>query len=105
MLINILKKQQLILRPLALLRSKHTKSSEQIPTPFKRAPIVMHSRVQQIAAPKEGDKSTTAVRRNRYYEKPFLKRQRIKMEIEQKKFKDSVRKKVQLVLQMKARGM
>ncbi|GES92727.1 hypothetical protein RCL_jg22012.t1 [Rhizophagus clarus] len=133
--IFVFKKNQLVLRPLALLlRSKHTKRSEQIPTPFKRAPIVMHSRVQQIAAPKEGDKSTTAgrtvivgnnvmagyrklwtilnsnkirqeVRRNRYYEKPFLKRQRIRMEIEQKKFKDAIRKKVQLVLQMKARGM
>ena len=92
----------------------------------------MHSRIQQIATPKEEDKSTTAgrtvtvgnnamagyrklwailnlnkiryqVKKNRYYEKPFLRRQRVKKEFEQRKFKDAVRKKVQLILQMKER--
>ena len=38
-----------------------------------------------------------------YYEKPFLRKQRVKHEAEQRKFKDAVRKKVQLILQMKAR--
>jgi small subunit ribosomal protein S21 len=116
---------------LLFLRSKHTKRL-QIPTPFERAPIIMHSKVQQIAAPKDDDRSTTAgrtvtvgnnamagyrrlwtilnsnkirqeVKRNRYYEKPFLKRQRVRFDFGQKKFKDVIRKKVQLVLQMKAR--
>src|SRR6266542_3242031 len=94
----------LISRPsiLLFLRSKHTKTLQQIPTPFERAPIIMHSRIQQIATPKEEDKSTTAgrtvtvgnnamagyrklwailnlnkiryqVKKNRYYEKPFLR--------------------------------
>src|SRR5581483_6517245 len=110
-------------------RSKHTKTLQQIPTPFENAPIIMHSKIKQIAVPKDDDRSTTAgrtvtvgnsamagyrrlwtilnsnkirqqVKRNRYYEKPFLKRQRVKMELEQKKFKDAIRKKVQLVLQM-----
>jgi small subunit ribosomal protein S21 len=131
--LTITKQQQNISRFSALifLRSKHTKKS-QIPTPFERAPIIMHSKVQQMAVPKDDDRSTTAgrtvtvgnnamagyrklwtilnsnkirqeVKRNRYYEKPFLKRQRVRMDYEQKKFKDAARKKVQLVLQMKAR--
>ncbi|CAG8542328.1 107_t:CDS:2 [Funneliformis caledonium] len=119
---------------LLFLRSKHIKRSQRIPTPFERAPIIMHSKVQQIALAKDDDKSTTAgrtvkvgnnamagyrklwailsfnktryqVKRNRYYEKPFLRRQRVKWEFEQKKFKDAVKKKIQLILQMKARGI
>src|ERR1051325_8478309 len=128
------KQQQPIshLSALFFLRSKHTKKLQQIPTPFANAPIIMHSKVKQIAVPKDDDRSTTAgrtvtvgnnamasyrrlwtilnsnkirqqVKRDRYYEKPFVKRQRVRMESEQKKFKDVVRKKVQLVLQMKAR--
>ncbi|RIB05630.1 hypothetical protein C2G38_2117895 [Gigaspora rosea] len=45
------------------------------------------------------------VRRNRYYEKPTIRRKRIRREIAESRFKEAVRKKVWLILQMKARGL
>ncbi|CAG8499225.1 1167_t:CDS:2 [Acaulospora morrowiae] len=108
------------------------KKSTQISTPFDAPPSVMYSPAFPTARPAEGDRSPTAgrtvnvsgnatigyrrlwsilnankirqeVRRGRYYEKPTIRRKRIRREISEARFKEAIKKKVNTVLQMKAR--
>ncbi|CAG8674920.1 2515_t:CDS:10, partial [Acaulospora morrowiae] len=108
------------------------KKSTKISTPFDAPPSVMYSPAFPTARPAEGDRSSTAgrtvnvsgsaamgyrrlwsilnankirqeVRRGRYYEKPTIRRKRIRREISEARFKEAIKKKVNTVLQMKAR--
>ncbi|RHZ82164.1 hypothetical protein Glove_113g50 [Diversispora epigaea] len=114
--------------------TRHKHSHTQISTPFHSPPYATYSPELPISKPEEGNRSPTAgrtvtvsgnptasyrrlwailnsnkirkeVRRNRYYEKPTAKRKRIRWEIAEVRFKEAVRKKVWLVLQMKNRGL
>ncbi|CAG8469312.1 2427_t:CDS:2 [Dentiscutata heterogama] len=105
-----------------------------VPTPFDPPPSIMYTPSPSISRPEEGNRGPTAgrsipvsgnvmmcyrrlwsvlnnnkirqeVRRNRYYEKPTIRRKRIRREISEARFKEAVRKKVWLILQMKARGL
>ncbi|CAJ0852882.1 6558_t:CDS:10, partial [Entrophospora sp. SA101] len=105
----------------------------QIPTPFTKQTNIMYKPAYPLSNPKEGDLKPTAgrsvpvtnnnvlqsyrrvntilflnktrleARRNRYYEKPTVKRRRVTREISEQRFKEAVKKKVSLILQMKQR--
>ncbi|KAG9301628.1 hypothetical protein G9A89_016698 [Geosiphon pyriformis] len=45
------------------------------------------------------------VMRNRYYEKPTVKRKRLKKESNRRRFKEAVAKKVAIIMKMKQRGL